>query len=156
MYFKQSAAKLMLLAVFRATVLVLKYFRSAIIMIYNSCWRNKFVPHTVVLSCEVSGIEDGSFCCSYASLWVTCFDTETRSTLLRNCVVAIFSSEFVDFSKGVLYILRGRSCFLSPAIRKFSLVTYCEEGGLGIKQQLTVCSISCHFKRVKSYALFLW
>jgi len=34
------------------------------------------------------------------------------------------------------------------------LVTDCEEVELGIKQQLTACSISCHFKRMKSYAFF--
>jgi hypothetical protein len=82
---------------------------------------------------------------------VTCIDIETCSTLLRSCVVAIYSFVFVDFSKGVLYILCGRSCFLSPAIRKFSLVTVCEEVRLGMKQQLPVCSISCHFECMKSY-----
>ena len=57
--------------------------------------------------------------------------------------------------RGFFYILCGRSCFLSPAIQKFSLVTDCEVVRLGINRQLTACSISCDFKHTNSYALVL-
>lgn len=77
---------------------------------------------------------------------------------VRNYAVVQVRSVRLSSSTSVMEFI---SCvadvlFLSPAIRKFVVVTDCEKVRLGIKQKLTVCSILCDFKRMKSSEFFLW